>query len=135
MSDFYTQIRDNTAAPLIRQFGKSITLVRKPDRDDLDCEYDATTGTEICTDPDTGEVVDPGEDQEFEGHAVEDRYSASLIDGSAIRVGDRRLLCVDIPRPKQGSDKLKIGDRAYSIVNVSPLAPGEVEILYEVQAR
>ncbi len=134
MSDFYTQIRDNTAAPLIRQFGKSITLLREADKSELDCEYDPTTGAEVCTDSE-GNVVEPGDLQEFTGSAVEDSYSAGLIDGSSIRVGDRRLLCVDIPRPKQGSDKLSVGTKEYSIVNVSPLAPGEVEILYEVQAR
>ena len=134
MSDFYTQIRDNTAAPLIRQFGKPITLLREADTSDLDCAYDPELGREVCTDSE-GNVVEPGDLQEFTGSAVEDSYSAGLIDGSSIRVGDRRLLCVDIPRPKQGSDTIKVGGRTYSIVNVSPLAPGEVEILYEVQAR
>jgi len=134
MSDFYEGLRDNTAAPSIRQFGKPITLLREADTSDLDCAYDPVAGKEVCTDSE-GNVVEPGDLQEFTGSAVEDSYSAGLIDGSSIRVGDRRLLCVDVPRPKQGSDKLKIGDRAYSIVNVSPLAPGEVEILYEVQAR
>ena len=135
MSGFYEALRDDTAVPLIREYGKPITLVREPDKSELDCEYDPTTGKEVCKDPDTGEVVDPGEKQEFAGSAVEDSYNASLIDGSAIRIGDRRLLCVDIPRPKQGTDTLTVGERSYAVINVNPLSPGEVEIFYEVQAR
>ena len=135
MSDFYEGLRDETAIPLIREYGKPVTLLRALDKDDLDCEYDPNTGTEVCTDPDTGEVVDPGEHEEHDGYAVEDSYSAGLIDGSAIRVGDLRLLCVKIPKPRQGEDRLRVGDREYEIVNVNPVSPGEVEIMYEVQAR
>lgn len=121
MSDFYEGLRDNTAAPLIRQYGKPITLLR-------------TTGAGSY-DPTTGDIDSAGTIEEHAGYAVESNYSAALVDSSAIATGDRRLLCVDIPRPVPGDDTLKVGSREYSIVNVNPVSPGEVEIMYEVQAR
>ncbi|MFW6368586.1 MAG: hypothetical protein ACOCZ9_02500, partial [Spirochaetota bacterium] len=84
MSDFYEALRDGTATPLIKQYGAEITLIRPWDSSDYDCEYDAELMREVCTDPDTGEEVEAGEDQEFSGHAVVDTYSKALIDGTAV---------------------------------------------------
>lgn len=67
---------------------------------------------------------------------VVDTYEKSEIDGTTIQAGDRKVLMTAIagvePKP---SDVLTISGTAYTVINVWPLAPAGVTVMYEVQAR
>jgi hypothetical protein len=60
-----------------------------------------------------------------------------MVDGTTILSGDRKLL-ISAERfeafPKT-TDKLIADGVEYNIINVSPLAPGGVSILYTLQIR
>ena len=69
-------------------------------------------------------------------------FKERLIDGTNIRYGDRKIL---IPVEKlifdgeritpTTDDKIVIDDIEYLIVNVNPVCPGGVDLIFEVQAR
>lgn len=116
---FYTRIRDNVAAPAIRKYGQAATLVVRGEE-----FFDSTTGEVLYT-----------QSTDDAGYALIEEYSIPQIDGTNIRIGDRKALCVDVAEPKPGVDKLKIGTIEYAIISVKPLAPGGVAVYYEVQIR
>ena len=64
-------------------------------------------------------------------------YSLRDIDGTQIRVGDKRVILEALngmPTP-QTKDSLIIEGVSHSIVNVRPLSPAGVVVIYELQAR
>lgn len=64
-------------------------------------------------------------------------YAENMVDGTRILATDKLVylsakgLTIE-PTP---SDVMVIGGAAYAIVNVKPLAPAGVVVLYEIQAR
>jgi hypothetical protein len=62
-------------------------------------------------------------------------YSRSLIDGTLIKDGDRRVMIAANGPVPSTSDRLRIAGTDYSIVNVEPYEPQGVVLYFEVQAR
>lgn len=65
-------------------------------------------------------------------------FSERMIDGITVKYGDRRVyvgadaLGDFVPTVE---DKLVLGAIEYAIINVLPIAPGGVPVMYEIQAR
>jgi len=72
---------------------------------------------------------------ETELDAMVSDYAQSLIDGTLIRQGDKRVMVEATgPEPTQ-ADKLEIDGVIYQIVNVKPLKPSGVALYYTLQCR
>ncbi|MDR1648766.1 MAG: hypothetical protein LBR71_00770 [Synergistaceae bacterium] len=97
------------------------------------------TATLKRTVPGSGPSWNPGPpvEAEFPILALFETYSDRMIDGTTILHGDRKVLISAehfeaFPRT---TDKLIAEGVEYNIINVSPLAPGGVSILYTLQIR
>lgn len=53
---------------------------------------------------------------------------------SLILTGDQQVFIL-LDNPPKPTDKLQVGSRQYSIVNVKAIEPGGVTVLYELQVR
>lgn len=84
-------------------------------------------------DPATGKVVQTEVDHEAIGVFLD--YAQRDIDGTLIRVGDRRVLMApDAPRPLTG-DAVAVDDQVLCVVAVRVTEPAGVAVLYELQVR
>jgi len=89
-------------------------------------------------------VLETGLFDDYPTKAMELSYTLKDFTGSNIQSGDRRFMMaaltdlgVVIPEPTTG-DRLHIGttdERGLSIVDITPLQPGETAIYYEVHTR
>ena len=124
-----------TAERLIARFGQSATIIRvgmpssggAPEPED-----------EPWNNPDPAPVG--GEetvDREDPCTLVETEYSSREVDGSLVRMTDRRLLVSTrgLEEPPALSDRVRIGGRTLEVVTVKPVSPGGVVLLWEVQGR
>lgn len=76
-----------------------------------------------------------GSPTEFAVTVVKTKFQHRHVDGELIRATDDRLL-VDATGPEPTlTDKLEVGTNTYTIMNVWPIAPGGVAVLYIVQGR
>ena len=67
--------------------------------------------------------------------AIVQDYPRSMIDGTLIQQGDRRvMLAATGPRPNTG-DRLRIAGIEYRVLMVKDKAPSGVPLYYEAQAR
>lgn len=76
-----------------------------------------------------------GDPETFDVTVIKTKFQIRQIDGEMIKATDDRLL-VDATGPEPRlTDKLKVGGNTYSIMNVWPIAPGGVAVLYILQGR
>jgi hypothetical protein len=114
----YAGLRDNTAEPLLARFGKSATLVQPGTPSGP--EWDPT----------------PGESTESTVTVVETRFNIEDREGSLVQVGDRMFLVSTAGGAVPAlADKLTIDSATYQIINVKPLKPGSVTMLYRLHVR
>lgn len=68
---------------------------------------------------------------------VTEAYKTSEIDGSRVMASDLKVILAkgDLAISPTTEDKLVIGGVPYSIVDVSPLSPGGVVVLWQMQVR
>lgn len=66
-----------------------------------------------------------------------DEFTWGQRAGSTIEANDVRLIVATegLTAPPTPADKLIVGGTTYTIVEVKPLRPGGVDLLYDVQAR
>lgn len=111
-------------AELIEEVGAPVHLktMRSP-------EYNAATSE--------GETTD----REFDGKAVELKYSARDVNGDSIRTGDLRLLISVrtvgggvFPRPLSG-DRIEYDGAWWNVVTSDRIRAGTLDFAYEVQGR
>ena len=121
MSPFYEALRDGTAAPLLRKYGRPM-IIRKE-----------TAGTV----DEVGGKLTPGTPIDYPCHGVVDRYSVKEIDGTRVRIGDLKVTTTAPEGMAEATpgDHLIIDGVAHQIILPSPLAPGGVIICYEFQVR
>jgi hypothetical protein len=65
-------------------------------------------------------------------------YIEREIDGTLILQGDLQVIIeakLSVPAPTPKKDQLVIGGEVWGVENCNPLAPGDVTILYKLQAR
>lgn len=121
MSEFYTDLAA-TAESLLQELGQLITL-----RKQASGTYDSSTGTATVTPADT---VGVGVALGFN----DQRRTFGRIEGTAVQVGDRRVLWRGLAVPAPG-DQLLIGGVAWTILAADQLNPAGVVLLYEIHAR
>jgi hypothetical protein len=120
----YTGIRARAAATIAKN-GKTVTF-----RLSTPGGFDPATG--LITNPVVSDTV---------AKAVEVNYSQSERDGTNVQTNDRRFLVAglkvsgEVLNQPSTIMKLIVGTATLSIINVMPLEPGDVAVIYEVQAR
>lgn len=125
MAGFYEGLRDNTAAPLIAQYGRDMALVRETGG-----TYDPVTGFETGSTtqelPVKGVLTELTEGSSFSSNG----QSVS----SNVLVGDRMVL-LEAKETVQDGDQLKIGSEVWNIVDYNAIEPGGVTVVYELHVR
>lgn len=106
-----------TAERLITRFGTAAAIVRSTS---------------------TGDAWSPTiTDTDYACEVVVTNYAQSAIDGTLIHQNDRKVLLSTkglTITPTDG-DKITVAGLTFEIVSLKPLAPGGVNVLWEVQAR
>lgn len=115
----YISTRDDVADPLIEEFGVAMTLVEPNDT------VDVVTGRET-----------DGTDTNHSVTGVMLQYKVKEM-GGGIEMGDFKCLLSAtglsvVPNPNM---KLKVGTDLYNIVDVKPLRPANVDVMYTLQVR
>lgn len=119
---FYTDLRDNTADPLIKEFGKPMTLVLK------------SGGTYSGA---TGKITVAESETEYPCTGVQVSFKKSEMGSGDVKMGDVKVLlsATGLDVVPDSSYRLKIGDEVYTVVNCDPLRPGGVDVIYEMHVR
>lgn len=115
----YADMRDNTAAPLLAEFGQSATL-RK-----------VTAGSGPSRNPGAATPTD------YPCTLVVDTYRNFERDGTRIKAGDKKVLLStqDLTVEPTAADQLIIEGKVHSIVDVQPLSPGGTVLMWTLQCR
>lgn len=77
----------------------------------------------------------PGEDRRIPVTLLGDTLAIGLIDGTAIKAGDRREMMAAEGTAPEPSDRLLIGSTTYAIVRAEPFAPGGVPVYFDLILR
>lgn len=78
----------------------------------------------------------PGATQDFACTLILSEYSARDRDGTNILASDlKAMISPDAETDPRIGDKLSVSGSVYSIVNVDPLQPGGVVLMWEAQVR
>ena len=107
-----------TARRLLAKFGQSMMLTSQTTTYN---ELTAETTTTTSTATDKG-VIFP------------DSNGIQSLAGSIIQSGDMQVY-INIATAPQPNDTLTVGSVVYQVVNVKPLEPSGVNVLYELQVR
>lgn len=76
-----------------------------------------------------------GVDVVINGYAVQDSFAVENIDGTNIKTGDVRLMCVFDGVPLV-DDSLFIGDNKYTVISIRKVQPDGVTVIYyDIQGR
>lgn len=118
---FYEKMRDGSAKKLITKYGSAMTLRRV---------------TSDTYNPSTG-MTAAGTSTDYACRGLTQDYTMREIDGTNIRFGDKKVLvsASGLAILPISGDILVSGSNSYSVISVNALAPGEVAVLYTVQAR
>ena len=123
MSDFYARMQD-TALRLIGQYGVTCQITSK--------------GVQGGFDPITGAPLDDLPPVTQTAQCVLLDYSAEMkaMADSLIESGDKKILIAakGVTEPKL-SDKITVGDKAYTVAEVTNLNPNTTPLVYEVRGR
>lgn len=126
MSAFYDRMAQ-TAARLIKDKGQPVALTRS-----VPGAYDTATGTNGAPTVTTQACL-----------AVEDAYRLGEINGTLIRVGDKRLILspqtsagATVTAPQTGDTATFAGDaNPWTVKMADPLSPGGTALLFTVHLR
>jgi hypothetical protein len=107
------------------------------DVDDLLAEFQEITLTRTAAtyDPATSSTGTPTETVQT-GSGAEIEYDSRDIDGTLVKVGDKKLLlsAVDFTEPQAG-DVVTVGANTYTVIRCKPTNPAGTAVLYQVQVR
>jgi hypothetical protein len=110
-----------TAERLIRNFGKSVTLLR------VTRVYDPATGKATETVEELAVKVSPPE-----------RFRETLIDGTLVKAGDLKAHLpakgLDVV-PEPARDRILIDGKSWSLLRVDPVMSGEQTAFYTLHLR
>ncbi len=62
-------------------------------------------------------------------------FRADEIDGTLIRREDKRIYMTGTGFAPVQNDRLKIGSDEWEIISITPIKPGDVVVVYDIQAR
>ena len=122
---FYTNLRDKTVLPLIKQFGFSMVL---------------KSNREPVVDPNTGAITEAAAEVETTFDGLFRFYSQDEIDGKDILANDIQVLCEMSTLTAAGivpdtSMQLIAQGVTYNIVRETPTQPGGIRVLTRIQIR
>jgi hypothetical protein len=119
MSFDYQRLRDQTAEPLIERFGKSATLTT----------FQAASGGDPWNPvPDTPVTQDVT--------VVQTVFDLRDRDGTLVQEDDVMFLLSTAGDPTTDlAQTLTVESVVYQVVRIMPLKPGDITMLYKVQAR
>lgn len=118
---FYSSLAAD-ALTLLREFGQAVTLTRASGSAPT---YDPATSTATAVAPAT-----------YTGTGAVFDYSQRDIDGTSVRMGDRRVLLATsgMVMPRTG-DTITIGSTVLTVVTGREINPAGVPVLFEAQVR
>lgn len=138
---FYNDIKNKTAIPLIKKFGKIAYIITEGESEEWIKSIDTITGRYVWTNIDTEEVVyvNPVDDIEELVHVVEDSSAQNSIfikDEKGEKIEYIKYLCSECTfDPIPYDTKIKINNIIYTILKVVKLNLGDVTLLYEIYVR
>ena len=68
-------------------------------------------------------------------HGIVMEYNEAIVDGARIRVGDLRVAVSASDLTLSEVTRVKVDDRWYSVINTTPVEPGDYAFRYEYQIR
>lgn len=94
-------------------------------------------GSQGDFDPDTLEWSNPTEPVNVETYAIRKEYDIKEIDGTIVEIGDCILVtpAYGLPATLDTTYQILIGSDAQNVVNIFPVSPGNVPLLYNIQVR
>jgi hypothetical protein len=123
---FYTALRDNTAGPLITQFGAAMTLTKQSET------FNPNTGTATLVDVSTQcKGLEISLAAMLRGGAGKNQYDDELVQqwDSAIILSAKELAAAGVePEP---NDVLVVAGRKSTIKWVEPVRPAGVAVIYK----
>jgi hypothetical protein len=111
----YAGLRSSQVLPALRKYGQAITYRSFFEEAFSQGQYDRTP------------INTPA-------YAVVGEYKLGVIDGTMVKVGDKRLMTAEIPEPKAG-DEVVVGSTTYTVVTARAVAPSGEPVIYELQVR
>ncbi|MBF0481698.1 MAG: hypothetical protein HQK81_12330 [Desulfovibrionaceae bacterium] len=69
--------------------------------------------------------------------AIIDKYSSFMVNGTSVLSDDQRVYvaAAGLAAPPAAGDKLIMGSNSWNIVRATPIQPGGVPLLYDLQVR
>lgn len=116
---FYASLRDNTATPLISEFGVSYTFSRTT-KGAYDPATGSTSGDSTAT---------------FTALAVRDEFSAYERSDSSIQINDIKFICEAVSEGFQVGDHVEIEGIDYQVMRATPIKPANIAVAWELQVR
>jgi len=93
-------------------------------------------GSEGTWDPAGMKYTDSTEDADYSTFGIKSAYKISEIDGTVIQQNDTRLLFPAYGLPAiTTTNKILISGAVQNVVNISPIDPGNITLIYEAQVR
>ncbi len=108
-----------TAKRLLAKFGQDMTL---------------QAVTAPAYDPSTGGTSGAPSNETKPGVIFPYKNGITAMQASLILAGDQQVFIL-LDSPPKPTDKLQVGSKQYSIINVKAIEPGGVTVLYELQVR
>lgn len=134
----YAALKSGTIEPLIRKYGKAVSLRRPIGTTGWTKAWNAEQGRyqwTMVASPFTVVYVDPAAAaNDLAGYAIEKKYSFKEINGTTVLASDRRFITADLPTPTM-SDKLIVNSVVLNIITAIPVQPGTVTLVWELQCR
>ena len=137
MSDFYTNVRDDTVIPLIREFGQTVTRTRDGSAGTIVKEFIPVEGRYQYRDTASGTITHTPPASSIStatGNAVVTEFEDRLIDESLVKQGDKLLITIDLGLPQTG-DIYTVQGIDYNYVTHETISPGGTDVLYKIQIR
>ena len=133
----YTALKTGTIIPLIEKYGKAVILRSPGTSTGYTKTWNAGESRYQWENNETHVVVytDPATPIDIPGFAVESKYQLDQIDNVNILASDRRFKTASFNSPTPNKDVLIVGTIQLNIVNVFPVSPGSVDLVYELQCR
>ncbi len=127
-TEFYTDLRDGVADELITDFGKALTLREEDDA----AVFDGATGF----------ITSAGTPTDHAVTGIITRFKLGDIDGTMVLRTDFKVLLSAVSpvtglpiTPPTVNMILIDGADQYTIIDVVPLRPGGVDVIYTMQVR
>jgi hypothetical protein len=133
----YDAIVSNVVIPQLQDKGVDAVLTREFGVDgEWEKKFDPVTFEQYWenSDGDISSTEPSGLVEVYAGKVLVTDFTDEERTDSSIKVGDKKLLTIELPAPIQG-DVITIRGVDYSYINHSTVAPASTDVLYKIQVR